>query len=603
MRAALRRPGQCAFCAFRTSEWTPSSFNWQNGSRRHRSNVKSSFSERGSVFGGEQPTVITPRWTFGGTRDRDGRGRYGFNDRYSKNRDGFRDRQNTYGKATTQPSPKQSAYDTFGELLMRECGFLKHKLLTSSDSPTKSWGFTSTSHFKAEFGRFTEDVIAAAQKASSHRIVSKEKNPLFAQLREAFIRGNIGGLAAELKYRFLASTIPESSTEPTLAFQQKVADLRHPVEWYPKTRALQRTIHLHVGPTNSGKTYHALKRLEEAKTGIYAGPLRLLAHEVYTRFNAKGKKCALITGEERRIPEGLDVMMHSCTVEMVPLNAKVEVAVIDEIQMMGDEERGWAWTQAFMGVEATEVHLCGELRTVQLISKLCTAMGDKLVIHKYERLGPLKLESRSLDGNLKKLQKGDAMILFSRVAIHAMKSNIEKLTGKRCAVVYGSLPPETRASQAALFNDPNNDYDFLVASNAVGMGLNLSIKRIIFESVSKHDGYAHRILKVPEINQIAGRAGRFKSAHQDVQRASTEVANDGSSLDVPKWDSKPNVGLVTTLNQFDFPTIEKGMSAQVEPLPTAGLLPPSDIIAKFASFFPSDTPFSYIILRLNELAP
>ena len=410
-------------------------------------------------------------------------------------------------------------------------------------------------------------------------------------------------MAAEIKHSFLNSVVaPRFSPQENLN-QRKLADLRYPLEWFPATRALQRTVHLHVGPTNSGKTYHALQRLEAAESGIYAGPLRLLAHEVYTRLNAKGKKCALITGEERRVPEGMKNVMNSCTVEMVPLNAKVDVAVIDEIQMMGDLERGWAWTQAFLGVQAKEVHLCGELRTIEIITDLCNAMGDKLVIHKYKRLSRLETMDTSLKGDLKNIQKGDAVILFSRLAIHGMKANIEKITGKRCAVVYGSLPPETRAQQAALFNDPNNDYDCLVASDAVGMGLNLSIKRVVFEATSKHDGVGWRLISTPEIKQIGGRAGRYKTAHQAVQEGPNDP-NDGAKpvqLDLtPKHET--SMGLVTTIEDFDLPIVRRAMTTKVEPLKSAGIFPPSSILMRFASYFPPETPFSYVILRLHEIS-
>lgn len=257
--------------------------------------------------------------------------------------------------------------------------------------------------------------------------------------------------------------------------QARIADIRYPVEWYPATRQMQRTIHLHVGPTNSGKTYHALKRLEQAQSGLYAGPLRLLAHEVYTRLNARGIPCNLITGDERQlaVAEAEDVNMTSCTVEMVPVNHAVDVAIIDEIQMIGHEERGWAWTQAVMGLKAKELHLCGEERTVPLIRELAAAMGDSLQIHHYQRLSPLKTMSASLKGDLSKLKKGDCVVAFSKIQIHRLKERIEFRTRKPVAVVYGSLPPEVRAQQAGLFNDPNNDYDILVASDAVGMGLNL----------------------------------------------------------------------------------------------------------------------------------
>jgi len=453
---------------------------------------------------------------------------------------------------------------------------------------------------EAKILKFQETIERCTQDVE-RGIISKEDNPLFHRLRQAFVLGNVKELAAEMKYAFINSVVSTRFTKQDETNQEKLADLRYPLEWFPATRAMQRTVHLHVGPTNSGKTYHALQRLEAAKSGVYAGPLRLLAHEVYTRFNAKGKLCALVTGEERRVPEGMHNLMSSCTVEMVPLNCEMDVAVIDEIQMMSDAERGWAWTQAFLGVQAKEVHLCGELRTIQLVTDLCKAMGDKLVIHKYERLSPLMTEKRSLGGDLSRLQKGDAVILFSRVAIHAMKADIEKTTGKRCAVVYGSLPPETRAQQAALFNNPNNDYDFLVASDAVGMGLNLSIKRIIFEATSKHDGIGFRLMKTSEIKQIAGRAGRYKTAAEAVNTSPSDANGDPAKQDLVKKPAK-NVGLVTTLENFDLPIVKRAMKTDVEPLKTAGVFPPSNVLLRFATYFPPNTPFSYIVLRLHQIS-
>lgn len=261
--------------------------------------------------------------------------------------------------------------------------------------------------------------------------------------------------------------------ESDVADQKILADLRYPTEWYPETRQIQRSIHLHVGPTNSGKTYNALKCLEKAKSGVYAGPLRLLAHEVFTTLNAKGIPCNLITGDDKQIKEGETVAMTSCTVEMAPINENVDLAIVDEIQMIEHPQRGWAWTQALLGLKAKELHLCGEDRTVPLIRELAALMGDKLEIHRYERLSPLQTMSSSLDGDLSKLRKGDCVVAFSRLGIHALKSQIQEATKKRVAVVYGSLPPEIRTQQARLFNEPDNDYDFLVASDAIGMGLNL----------------------------------------------------------------------------------------------------------------------------------
>lgn len=296
--------------------------------------------------------------------------------------------------------------------------------------------------------------------------------PVLATLSKAFEENGIAGLNMQIKYLFYGEAANRAISKSDFADLQKLADLRFPADWYPATRGMQRSIHLHVGPTNSGKTYHALKRLEKAESGIYAGPLRLLAYEVYTKLNAKGIPCHLVTGDER-IEQGEAANMVSCTVEMVPLNHPVDVAIIDEIQMIGSASRGWSWTQAFFGLQAKEVHLCGEVRAVPLIRELAKLLNEKLEVHYYDRLSPLQTMRSSLKGDLKNIQKGDCVVVFSKKGIHAMKKAIQKGTGKRVAIIYGDLPPETRAQQARLFNDPDNDYDFLVASDAIGMGLNL----------------------------------------------------------------------------------------------------------------------------------
>lgn len=296
---------------------------------------------------------------------------------------------------------------------------------------------------------------------------------LRATLQNAYVNSGMDGLKEELEYLFRADQFTMRYSMPNLEQQKKVTDMRYPAEWYPQARSMQRTIHLHVGPTNSGKTYHALKRLEKSGHGFYAGPLRLLAQEVFQRFRGTGVPCSLVTGDDVQLPEGQRPRIVSNTVEMVNLGQPFEVGVIDEIQMIADRDRGWAWTRAVLGSRVTELHLCGEPRAVPLIREIVALTGDKLEVHNYQRLSPLEVMDNSLGGNLKKLQKGDCVVSFSRVGIHALKSDIEKTTGRRAAIVYGSLPAEIRTQQASLFNEPDNDYDFLVASDAIGMGLNL----------------------------------------------------------------------------------------------------------------------------------
>jgi ATP-dependent RNA helicase SUPV3L1/SUV3 len=481
-----------------------------------------------------------------------------------------------------------------GQYLMFERELAKRK---GHHGELESLGLTSIEQFRESSKRLLKSIEESYLQEVDQSDTTEVSNKLFSRLRSAFVKEGLGGLTAELKYSLMVLEIQRGLSKFAILAQTEAADLRYPLEWFPNARAMQRQIHLHVGPTNSGKTFQALQRLEAAETGIYAGPLRLLAREVYNRLNAKGKLCALITGEEQKIPEGLDTVMSSCTVEMVSLSTKVDVAVIDEIQMMGHETRGWAWTQALLGLQAKEIHLCGEERSIPLVRELCAVMGDSLEIHMYQRLSPLQMMKESLMGDLTRLEKGDAVISFSRVGIHSLKNVIERMTGKRCAVVYGSLPPETRVVQADLFNDPENDYDFLVASDAIGMGLNLSIKRIIFESIFKVDSSTCQPLEVAAIKQIGGRAGRYRTASQDIIAGENHKDLSTNQL-LPKEES---IGYVTTLHDWHLQRVKAAMSKDASPLPSAGIFPPTEVIARFATYFPPITPFSYIIHRLYEM--
>jgi len=160
---------------------------------------------------------------------------------------------------------------------------------------------------------------------------------------------------------------------------------------------------------------------------------------------------------------------------------------------------------------AKEVHVCGDSSALNLIKRLCSVTNEEIKVNHYHRLSPLIPATQPFQGPLNRLKKGDCLIAFSRKDIFLWKTRIEKTTGIKCCMIYGSLPPEARTSQAALFNDPNNDYNVLIASDAIGMGLNLNIKRIIFTTLEKFDGSSVRTLNTSEIKQIAGRAGRFAS--------------------------------------------------------------------------------------------
>lgn len=134
-------------------------------------------------------------------------------------------------------------------------------------------------------------------------------------------------------------------------------DMTQPHLWFPKARSIRRKVICHTGPTNSGKTFEALQRLKEARRGVYSGPLRLLAWEVCNTLRQAGVKCDLVTGQERDCNEASRHV--SCTVEMTDLSERYDVAVIDEFQLIGDQDRGWAWSRAFLGLQAEEIHVCG----------------------------------------------------------------------------------------------------------------------------------------------------------------------------------------------------------------------------------------------------
>ncbi|KAF2902033.1 hypothetical protein ILUMI_04132 [Ignelater luminosus] len=349
---------------------------------------------------------------------------------------------------------------------------------------------------------------------------------------------------------------------------KKISDLTSPPSWYPQARAITRKIVFHAGPTNSGKTHHALQRFLTAESGVYCGPLKLLATEVFNKSNQNGTPCDLVTGEERSFADpNKNPSSHvACTVEMTSITTPYEVAVIDEIQMIQDPARGWAWARALLGVIANEIHLCGEAGAIDLIQQLCLTTGEDVEIRKYKRLTDLRIESSAL-GTLNNVQPGDCIVCFNKNDIYSVSRAIEA-TGKEVAVIYGGLPPGTKLAQAAKFNDPDNSCKVLVATDAIGMGLNLSIKRIIFYSlikphVNEKGEKEMDTISVSQALQIAGRAGRYGT----------------------QWEQ----GSVTTFKAEDLNMLHTLLSQTPEPLTKAGLHPTADQIELYAYHLPNAT--------------
>jgi ATP-dependent RNA helicase SUPV3L1/SUV3 len=276
-------------------------------------------------------------------------------------------------------------------------------------------------------------------------------------------------------------------------------------------RQLNRQHHFYLGPTNSGKTYHALNALIAANSGVYLAPLRLLAMEVRDRLVQAGIPCNLITGEERIYMEG--AQHTASTIEMMHSTKAVDVAVIDEIQMLQDPDRGPAWTAALIGMPAQQVFICGSNAVTHLCRKALEVLNESYDITYLKRKTPLVFEEKSLCGKryskpkLKhQLQKGDAIITFSRKDVLTLSARFRNW-GFKVASIYGALSPEVRRHESERFL--SGRAEILVSTDAIGMGLNLPIRRVIFANIHKFDGVASRLLNATEVRQIAGRAGRY----------------------------------------------------------------------------------------------
>jgi ATP-dependent RNA helicase SUPV3L1/SUV3 len=272
---------------------------------------------------------------------------------------------------------------------------------------------------------------------------------------------------------------------------------------FPLARKLDRQVTLYVGPPNSGKTHAAFERLALADDGAYLAPLRLLALEGRDRLEARGVPCTLLTGEEHVPAEGARVV--SSTLEMVDTRHAVEVAVIDEAQMLFDADRGWAWTQAIVGVPAEELLIICSAFAVEAVTRLLGACGETCRVRTFERKQPVQLLKTPVP--LHSLKRGDAVVAFSRREVLMLRDRLGEHGHHRVSVIYGALPPEVRRREAERF--AGGDADVLVATDAIGMGLNLPIRRVLFSAMTKFDGQADRELTPSEVSQIAGRAGRY----------------------------------------------------------------------------------------------
>ncbi|TIR97912.1 MAG: helicase, partial [Mesorhizobium sp.] len=240
-----------------------------------------------------------------------------------------------------------------------------------------------------------------------------------------------------------------------------------------------------LGPTNTGKTHLAIERMVSHDTGIIGLPLRLLAREVYTRVCEKvgASKVALITGEEKIVPASARYSV--CTVEAMPRETDAAFVAIDEVQLAGDLERGHIFTHRIL-------HLRGRQETLLLGAATMHGILQRL-------LKGVSVVTRP------RLSRRTAIVAFSADEVYAIAELIRRQQGG-AAVVLGALSPRTRNAQVEIFQ--SGDVDYLVATDAIGMGLNLDLEHVAFAQNRKFDGYQYRNLTAAELGQIAGRSGR-----------------------------------------------------------------------------------------------
>lgn len=290
------------------------------------------------------------------------------------------------------------------------------------------------------------------------------------------------------------------------------------IDAFPKWRYPYRDnqkIIMHIGEPNSGKTHDALQALKQAEEGWYLAPLRLLAYEIYDRLNAEGVPCNLLTGEEYvRVP---DAKITAATIEMFNPAKSGECVIIDEAQMLADSDRGWAWTRAMMESMAPEMHIIGPPTSKTLIEVLASAAEIPYEIIEHKRLAPIQVAEKHF--TFESLPPHTILVAFTRQGVLDLKTKLERI-GRTVSVVYGSLPPEVRRKQADRFAD--GETEICVATDAVGMGLNLPADVVCFYEIEKFDGKTIRVLYPSEVHQIGGRAGRYGLSKTGLISATTK---------------------------------------------------------------------------------
>ncbi|MCW3473400.1 helicase-related protein [Limobrevibacterium gyesilva] len=322
-----------------------------------------------------------------------------------------------------------------------------------------------------------------------------------------------------------------------------------------------------LGPTNTGKTHLAIERLLAHSSGIIGFPLRLLARENYDRMVArKGpRNVALITGEEKIVPAG--ARWFSCTVEAMPLDRQAEFVAVDEIQLCADPDRGHVFTDRLL-------HARGMVETMFLGAETIRPLLQRLVPGAIVETRPrLSQITHAGPAKLTRLPPRTAVVAFSAAEVYAIAELIRRRRGG-CAVVMGRLSPRTRNAQVALYQE--KEVDFLVATDAIGMGLNMDVDHVAFARLSKFDGHRPRMLLAAEVGQIAGRAGRGMRDGSFGTTADCPPLDDDLVRAVEAHSFEPLEQICWRNSVLDFSGIDALLASLTAPPPGPGLVRGND---------------------------
>ncbi len=317
-----------------------------------------------------------------------------------------------------------------------------------------------------------------------------------------------------------------------------------------------------LGPTNTGKTHYALERMMGHASGMIGLPLRLLAREVYDRVvKQKGERAvALITGEERIVPDKARYWV--CTVESMPTDKRVEFLAIDEIQLAEDNDRGHVFTDRILHMRGTQETLLLGAETMRDVLRELDFEFETDTRERFSELnyaGPRKIT---------KLPKRTAIVAFSAEQVYAIAEVLRRQKGG-AAVVMGGLSPRTRNAQVELYQ--SGEVDFLVATDAIGMGLNLDVDRVAFAGRSKFDGRRHRWLSNAEMGQIAGRAGRFRDNGEFGETGNCPPFEDDLVRAIEDHRYEPVTDLMWRNSDLDYRSIKTLIASLARPSPDQAL--------------------------------